>query len=295
MTIPRNLSFLAEGASSTGVLGTSNGGTNLTSFTVNGIPYATSSSALTTSSNLTYNGTNVFQYSYSSDAYMYVASTGNAAANLSLRGAGANISYGAINNYRTDNSTQNWKIGGVADQGVLPFFAGSTEGMRIFSSGGVSIGNTTDPGATNLSVTGNVVQATAGKGFNFTANTPAAGMTTQLLNWYESGSWTPVLNDFTVSGATTLTGYYARIGNSVTVQCQISAATSLSCIGGTSYITGLPFSIIRHSTCTMVNLASVTGYISGGAYVSGSGTLFPPSFSVTTNILAITSTYFTTV
>ena len=33
---------------------------------------------------------------------------------------------------------------------------GGTERMRIFSSGGVSIGNTTDPGATNLSVTGNL-------------------------------------------------------------------------------------------------------------------------------------------
>jgi hypothetical protein len=34
--------------------------------------------------------------------------------------------------------------------------AGVTEKMRIFASGGVSIGNTTDPGATNLSVTGAV-------------------------------------------------------------------------------------------------------------------------------------------
>ena len=36
MTIPRNLSFLAEGASSTGVLGTANGGTGLTTVGTNG-------------------------------------------------------------------------------------------------------------------------------------------------------------------------------------------------------------------------------------------------------------------
>jgi hypothetical protein len=36
----------------------------------------------------------------------------------------------------------------------MRFLTNSTEGMRLFSSGGVSIGNTTDPGATNLSVTG---------------------------------------------------------------------------------------------------------------------------------------------
>ena len=35
---------------------------------------------------------------------------------------------------------------------------------------------------------GNIVQVTANKGFNFTANTPAAGMTSQLLNDYEEGT-----------------------------------------------------------------------------------------------------------
>ena len=43
--------------------------------------------------------------------------------------------------------------------------ASSTEKMRIFGSGGVSIGNTTDPGATNLSVTGTI----AGNGTSLTA------------------------------------------------------------------------------------------------------------------------------
>lgn len=40
-----------------GTLATTNGGTGLTSFTTNGVPYATSTSALTTNSNLTFNGT----------------------------------------------------------------------------------------------------------------------------------------------------------------------------------------------------------------------------------------------
>lgn len=41
----------------TGTLGTTNGGTGLTSFTANGVVYASSTSALTTGSGLTYNGT----------------------------------------------------------------------------------------------------------------------------------------------------------------------------------------------------------------------------------------------
>ncbi len=39
---------------------------------------------------------------------------------------------------------------------VLTFETNSAERMRIHASGGVSIGNTTDPGATNLSVTGSI-------------------------------------------------------------------------------------------------------------------------------------------
>jgi hypothetical protein len=68
--------------------------------------------------------------------------------------------------------------------------------------------------------TGNIIQGTAAKGFNFTANAPAAGMTSQLLNWYEEGTWTPTVT----SGAGAITSYtiqyakYTRIGRSVTIE-----------------------------------------------------------------------------
>jgi hypothetical protein len=51
MTIPRNLSFLADGASSTGVLSVSYGGTGLTSFTANQIHFG----SFSTSANLAFN------------------------------------------------------------------------------------------------------------------------------------------------------------------------------------------------------------------------------------------------
>ena len=57
MTIPRNLSFLAEGTSSTGVLGVANGGTGNVSLTVGYIPYGNGTSAFSSSSSFTYNGT----------------------------------------------------------------------------------------------------------------------------------------------------------------------------------------------------------------------------------------------
>ena len=47
----------------------------------------------------------------------------------------------------------------------IAFFTNNAAAMRLFASGGLSIGNTTDPGATNLSVTGSLgVAATVGLG-----------------------------------------------------------------------------------------------------------------------------------
>lgn len=72
--------------------------------------------------------------------------------------------------------------------------------------------------------TGNLVQGTAAKGVNFTANTGAAGMTSQLLNWYEEGTWTPTVLGSTTAGTTTYstqTGTYTRIGNLVYVQATL--------------------------------------------------------------------------
>ena len=66
--------------------------------------------------------------------------------------------------------------------------------------------------------TGNLIQGTATKGFNFTANTPAAGMTSQLLNWYEEGTFTPTVFGTISAGTTTYSnqsGTYTRIGNRV--------------------------------------------------------------------------------
>jgi hypothetical protein len=143
------------GAPSFGTLGTGGGGTGLTSFTSTGILYASSTSALTTSSNFKYDGTNV-----------------------TLTG-------------------------------------------------------------------GNIVQGTSGKGFNFTANTPASGMTTQVLSWYEEGTWTPTLN---FGGATTGITYttqaalYVRNGHTVFVSGYILLSSKGSATGAAT-ISGLPFAV----------------------------------------------------
>jgi hypothetical protein len=68
--------------------------------------------------------------------------------------------------------------------------AGS-ERLRVFSSGGMSLGNTTDPGATNLSVSGTVADGTAvirplvnGGSWTYSSGTPSTiDLTTTMPSW----------------------------------------------------------------------------------------------------------------
>lgn len=88
--------------------------------------------------------------------------------------------------------------------------------------------------------TGNLVQGTAAKGVNFTANTPAAGMTSELLNWYEEGTWTPSLGGTATYSAQA--GTYTRVGRLVTVNFIIGV--TLIGTGASNSISGLPFTSI---------------------------------------------------
>lgn len=86
-------------------------------------------------------------------------------------------------------------------------------------------------------ITTNGFAPAAGKGIDFSANANAAGMTSELLDWYEEGAWTP-----SVGGTATYTiqeGYYVRVGDMVYVQCQL--LLNLIGTGSTTTISGLPF------------------------------------------------------
>jgi hypothetical protein len=136
--------------------------------------------------------------------------------------------------------------------------------------------------------TGNLVPSTAAKGINFTANTPAAGMTSQLLNWYEEGTWTPTLSSSgtppTVTSYTTRYGSYTRTGNRVFITCHVRA--TLSAIGtGTPTLTGLPFlaagNCLNGPSFGIVSLLSplgTTNYVSGTS-VTFSGSIYSLSAS----------------
>jgi hypothetical protein len=109
--------------------------------------------------------------------------------------------------------------------------------------------------------TGNIVQVTAAKGINFTANSPQAGMTSRLLNWYEEGTWTPIAT----SGTGAITAYtssarYTRVGRLVKL-VGVVTLTTVGTAGGNLVISGLPFTV-ANITARNVGLAreeSATG------------------------------------
>lgn len=78
-------------------------------------------------------------------------------------------------------------------------------------------------GTTKKATVDQILSPAAGKGVNYSAITPLAGMTSQLLNWYEEGSWTITLGagSGTITTATA-TGYYTRVGRIVTINVEVT-------------------------------------------------------------------------
>ena len=101
-----------------------------------------------------------------------------------------------------------------------------SERVAITSTGNVNITN------------GNLVFSTSGTGIDFSATSDAGGMTSELLDDYEEGTWTPA------NAVTTLTNnstaLYTKIGRFVYISFDITLATNASSSEIT--ITGLPFS-----------------------------------------------------
>jgi len=85
---------------------------------------------------------------------------------------------------------------------------------------------------------GNLVQGTSGKGINFTANTPASGMTSQNLNWYEEGTWTATdQSGASLTFTANRTATYIRIGSQVTAWFDITYPANAS---GAAAVISLP-------------------------------------------------------
>ena len=121
----------------------------------------------------------------------------------------------------------------VATNHGLQIKTNNTTALNIASGGDVTVS------------TGNLVIGTAGKGIDFSATSNGSGTTTsELLNDYEEGEWTPTFTTGT-SGTITVDAVntkarYTKIGRQVTVAGSFYV-TSVSSPVGEWRIQGLPF------------------------------------------------------
>lgn len=127
--------------------------------------------------------------------------------------------------------------------------------------------------ANDYQISYNIVQGTAGKGFNFTANTGLAGMSSQLLNWYEEGTWTPTvtaasgsITSYTLTGAN-----YTRIGRQISVNVVLTI-TNAGTGAGSLNIT-LPYTNGAIAACGVGRENALTGFIIQSSLQASSATM----------------------
>ena len=184
--------------------------------------------------------------------------------------------------------------GAVTLSGLLNVASGGTNSTAAPTAGAVPYGTGTAYAFTGVGIANQVLTSTAAgmptwnTGVNFTANTPAAGMTSQLLNWYEEGTWTPSTAFATFVGAASSSGTYTRVGRQVTINGTLTGATSVTVGASGVLTTSLPFTATYDGIGSM---AASTNTASGVIRVTGiyiiAVTTIAPVASIT-----FTATYF---
>ncbi len=141
---------------------------------------------------------------------------------------------------------------------VLTLQAG-TSGLNIDDdTGGATHLDIDASGNLTVSV-GNFVVGTSGKGLDFSITSDTGGMTSELLDDYEEGTWTVLPADAT-SGGNTATpaaeaGFYTKIGRSVLLNLSVTDIDTTGMTGGNDFfLQGLPFANIG----TIVTVGSVS-------------------------------------
>ena len=213
-----------------GTLPVANGGTGLTTLTAGYIPYGNGTGAISSSGNFFFDGTNL-------GLGTSTPSTGAMNRQLTISSGASNLAGVILVNNATGTAFNNgFQIYANAldaalfnqSNGILAFGTNQTERMRISAAGGVSIGNTTDPGAGNLR-------------FNTTNTNGIYFGSSSLLADYEEGncSFTVTSTGGTITTASS-SAKYTKIGRTVFISGSITITNNGTGTGALN-IAGLPY------------------------------------------------------
>ena len=180
---------------------------------------------------------------------------------------GTSVEYGYIGTIIESNADSNAHDGSI---GLFPVLnSGRVQRFTVKSSGDCQIND------------GNLVVA-AGHGIDFSAQTASgatgASASSELLDHYEEGTWTPVVAGADTAGTPSFssrTGFYTRIGRLVHIDCVL--AFTISGEAGTMQISGMPFQTAAESVgtfqCNNMELAYQSNVGQYSARVADNATL----------------------
>lgn len=188
-----------------------------------------------------------------------------------------------------ENNTDRARIGVSASGQILEFYTGGdNERMRIDNSGNVAIGTTSasaklhvDTSGTAIYTTGNIKIANT-KGIDFSEHGNASGMSSELLDDYEEGTFTPTFapttGSFSSIAYSLQNGYYTKVGDLVSCHIRLdSSSMSVGSAGGYLRIHGFPFTA-NGSHYASLSVGYSYGYTSvwpaGGAMGGGTTTCY---------------------
>lgn len=129
-----------------------------------------------------------------------------------------------------------------------------------------TVGNPSTRFGDQTIINGNLVIGTAGNGINFASDPNSPGMTSELLDDYEEGTWTPTLSYSVSNGDLNYTagyqnGTYTKIGRLVTVEFYLLFNETTA--SGNLTLTNLPFAT-----------ENLTNILVGGAWYADNMTGF---------------------
>jgi hypothetical protein len=243
----------------TGTLPVANGGTNLTSFTANGVVYASSTSALATGSALTWSGT-LLSATTNVNANANVLSLINS--NTAAGGCGVGI-FGYSSN--GSNSLGSIQFGGAGSLGGnLDFFTANSSGtntlnMRLTSSGNLGIGTSSPSSPLTISKT------------STTAIEISSGPT-YPVNSYGAGTGA---SQFAIAN----TGGTSYFGNeSSTAGASFTGTSAYATLLGTGAARSLQFVTNGAVQTTIDSSGNFTVGATSGSWATASGNQVSPSF-----------------
>jgi hypothetical protein len=153
-------------------------------------------------------------------------------------------------------STGNYRFGAyTTNEGAIIANKNGDDGIIFHTKTGTGAGSFGE--GCRITSAGNLA-FTSGKGIDFSATSDASGMSNELLDDYEEGSWTPTfaaLNN--ASHATVHYATYTKIGRQVTIRISFTISSSVSDTSGLGF--NLPYTPSSTERVVMATISNRSG------------------------------------